>query len=183
MGEYKVPSEVIFLGINHVSEEVLAKNRILKDKKEGTSLKLKTFKTLQYITRILHIVIECNNSNRMHSSNGMLCSIHDFTFLWQTQKLKNKSLLSLEKKNFCLHYFRWNLLCCLHNQSRWQTDLAACLPARARLRKSHWQACKLCAVNGENVRARVHCYPIHVGICVKHSSLFTYDPKIWNKLF
>ena len=80
MGEYKVPSEVIFQGINRVSEEVLAQNRILKDKKEDTSLKLKTFKTLQYITRILHIVIECN-SNRMHSSNGMLCSIHDFTFL------------------------------------------------------------------------------------------------------
>ena len=81
MGEYKVPSEVIFQGINRVSEEVLAQNRILKDKKEDTSLKLKTFKTLQYITRILHIVIECNNSNRIHSSNRMLCSIHDSPFL------------------------------------------------------------------------------------------------------
>ena len=141
-----------FRVFNRVSEEVLAQNRILKDKKEDTSLKLKTFKTLQYITRILHIVIECNNSNRIHSSNRMLCSIHDSPFLWQTQKLKNKFLLSLEEKT-CLRDFQWNLLCCLHDQSRWQTDLPACLPARARLRRSHWQACFKTAHTSVKVRS------------------------------
>ena len=35
------------------------------------------------------------------------------------------------------------MLCCLCNQSRWQTDLPACLPARARSRGSHWQTCML----------------------------------------
>ena len=47
------------------------------------------FKTLQYnITHILHI----------NSSTIIFCVIHNFTFLMMTQKLKNKSLLSLEKK-------------------------------------------------------------------------------------
>ena len=48
--------------INRVSEEVLAQKRIFTDYKEEKSLKLKTFKTLQYnITRILNkvVVIEC----------------------------------------------------------------------------------------------------------------------------
>ena len=53
-----------------------------------------------------------------------------YLFLSQTQKLSNKSLLNLEKKrNFCLCDSQQNLLCCLHDQSHWQTDLPACLPA------------------------------------------------------
>ena len=51
-------------------------------------MKLRTFKTLQYIRCILHI----------NSSNTMLSSLHDFLFLWQTQKFKDRSLLSLQKK-------------------------------------------------------------------------------------
>ena len=94
-------------------------------------MKLKTFKTFQYnITWTLHI----NSSHRMFSS------IHDLTFL-MTQKFKDKPLLSLQKKiNFWLRDCWWNLLCCLHDQSCWQFDLPACLPARVRSRGSHWQA-------------------------------------------
>ena len=50
---------------------------------------MKTFKTLQYnIIWILNI----------NSSNRMFCSIHILLFLWQTQKFKDKSLLSFRKK-------------------------------------------------------------------------------------
>ena len=81
VAEYKVALTLIFFfqGINRVSEEVLAQKRIFTDYKEEKSLKLKTFKTLQYnITRILH----------KSSSNRMFCSIHDFTFLMTDTKIK-----------------------------------------------------------------------------------------------
>ena len=62
--------------------------------------------------------------------------------LWQTKKCKGKSLLSPQKKrNFCLHNFQQNLLCYLCDQSCWQIDLPACLPAWTWLHESHWQAC------------------------------------------
>ena len=35
------------------------------------------------------------------------------------------------------------MLCCLCNQSRWQSDLPACLPAQVRSCKSYWQACSI----------------------------------------
>ena len=58
-------------------QEVLAQKRILKDLKEGESLKLKIFKNSQHNTTcILHI----------NSSNRMILSIHDFTFLMTETK-------------------------------------------------------------------------------------------------
>ena len=64
-----------------MSEQVLAQKRIMKDYTEEKSLRLKTFKTLQYdITRILHI----NNSNRMFHS------IHNFTFHMTDTKIKEQ---------------------------------------------------------------------------------------------
>ena len=55
-----------------------AQKRILKDLKEEESLKLKTFKILQYnITYILHI----------NCINRIFCSIYDFTFLMTDTKI------------------------------------------------------------------------------------------------
>ena len=71
----------LFWDINNVSEQVLAQKRIMKDYTEEKSLRLKTFKTLQYdITRILLI----NNSNTMFHS------IHIFTFLMTDTKIKEQ---------------------------------------------------------------------------------------------
>ena len=64
----------------------------------------------------------------------------DKRFLGQTQKLKYKSLLNLEKKRNLVR-FLVNLLCCLHDQSRWSIDLPARQPVQAQWRGSHWQAC------------------------------------------
>ena len=60
----------------------------------------------------------------------------DYTFSYETQKFK--SPWSLEKKmNFYLCNFQQNLLCCMHDQSCWQIDLPACLPAQVRSHRSH----------------------------------------------
>ena len=75
---------LFFKGINCVSEEVLASERILKNLKEEKSSKLTTFKALQYnITRSLDI----------NSSNKMFSSIHNF--LSKTLSLFSLSSLSL----------------------------------------------------------------------------------------
>ena len=60
----------------------------------------------------------------------MFCSINDF--LWETQKLKSKSLLSLEKKEtfVCAIFGKIYYVACAINL-RWQIDLPLCLPARA----------------------------------------------------
>ena len=55
-----------FYGINIVSEEVLVQKRILKDLKEEKTLKLKTFKALQYNTTCS---LGINGSNRMFSND------------------------------------------------------------------------------------------------------------------
>ena len=56
----------------------------------------------------------------------------DIPFLMTDTKInKHVPLLSLDKKNFCLHDFQQNVLCCLRNESRWQIDLPACVPAQA----------------------------------------------------
>ena len=55
-----------------------------------------------------------------------------YLFLWHAQKLRNKSLLNLEKKrNSCLRDFLLNLLCCLRDQLCWKMIcLRACLQER-----------------------------------------------------
>ena len=53
-------------------------------------------------------------------------------FLWQTPKLKDKPLLSLQKKKtFASAIF--GKISCMHDQLRWQIDLPACLPEQAGL--------------------------------------------------
>ena len=85
---------LFFKGINCVSEEVLASERILKNLKEEKSSKLTTFKALQYnITRSLDI----------NSSNKMFSSIHNFLS-------KTLSLFSLLSSLFTLLSSLFSLL-------------------------------------------------------------------------
>ena len=101
-------------------------------------------------------------------------------FIWQTKKKKDKVLLSFqEKRNFCLRDFWYNLLCCLHNQLCWQTDLPVCLPAQVRLCRSQWQACVTLYAPGT-----IHMWLWYISSSfVVHKFKMTISPGFFFKIF
>ena len=64
-----------------------------------------------------------------------------YLFLWQTQKLINKSLLNLGERKKFLHAQFLVKFVMLPAQSHWQIDFLACLPAQARSCRSHIGMC------------------------------------------
>ena len=116
---------------HHVSEEVLAQKKILKDKKEEKKLKLKTFKTLQYnITPILHI----NTSNNV--------SFHS-RFYFSYDRHKNLFWVLREKETFARAIFT-NIcyVACTINRVGKLIYLRDLLDL-VQFHRSHWQACYL----------------------------------------
>ena len=64
-----------------------------------------------------------------------------YLFLWQMQKLINKSLLNLGERKKLLHAQFLVKFVMLPAQSHWQIDFLACLPAQARSCRSHIGMC------------------------------------------
>ena len=78
------------------------------------------------------------------NENIHICSVFLIYLLWKTQKLSNKSLLSSERKKStfaCAIFGKICYVACAINRAGKSVCLRACLPARARSRRSHWQAC------------------------------------------